>query len=317
MQGSILERAMQAVFKNHKRLSNETHFRDGTTSVAYKSLKVVHNFFQNRSIHPKKILFIGAGDIIKQLFKYNSKFCFSNIYISNRTEEKAIKLSEKNRCEVYDWNKVVANDLEGFDVIISAAGNCRHLIHKMPATSSKTLLIDLAVPENIDNTLAKADNITLFNIETISHQIEENKEKRLAAISHVKEIIIEELLDFDMWLQQAPMRELLAAYKAEVDKKVTTHFESNETIEDPNISKIVTDRIMRKLLKHAHESITEEVLDAIERLGYDPQEGAYSARDVAGVALDAIDPEIIERVKAEISDYMSRATGIARDAGFE
>ena len=263
MQGSILERAMQAVFKNHKRLSNETHFRDGTTSVAYKSLKVVHNFFQNRSIHPKKMLFIGAGDIIKQLFKYNSKFCFSNIYISNRTEEKAIKLSEKNRCEVYDWNKVLDNDLEGFDVIISAAGNCRHLIHKMPATSSKTLLIDLAVPENIDNTLAKADNITLFNIETISHQIEENKEKRLAAISHVKEIIIEELLDFDMWLQQAPMRELLAAYKAEVDKKVTTHFESNETIEDPNISKIVTDRIMRKLLKHAHESITEEVLDAI------------------------------------------------------
>lgn len=67
----------------------------------------------------------------------------------------------------------------------------------------------------------------------------------------------------------------------------------------------------------ALEEFDEEVLGAIERLGYDPQEGAYSARDVAGVALDAIDPEIIERVKAEISDYMSRATGIARDAGFE
>ncbi|MBE9488765.1 MAG: hypothetical protein IMY67_00605, partial [Bacteroidetes bacterium] len=33
-QGSLLERAMQAVFKSHKRISNETHFRDGTTSLA-------------------------------------------------------------------------------------------------------------------------------------------------------------------------------------------------------------------------------------------------------------------------------------------
>ena len=39
LQGSILERAMQTIFKSHKRISNETEFRDGTTSVAYKSLK--------------------------------------------------------------------------------------------------------------------------------------------------------------------------------------------------------------------------------------------------------------------------------------
>ncbi len=44
LQGSLLERAMQTVFKSHKRISNETHFRDGTTSVAYKSLKALRKF---------------------------------------------------------------------------------------------------------------------------------------------------------------------------------------------------------------------------------------------------------------------------------
>ena len=67
LQGSLLERAMQTVFKSHKRISNETHFRDGTTSVAYKSLKVLGETFDKTSLKTKRILFIGAGDIVKQL----------------------------------------------------------------------------------------------------------------------------------------------------------------------------------------------------------------------------------------------------------
>ena len=61
----------------------------------------------------------------------------------------------------------------------------------------------------------------------------------------------------------------------------------------------------------------EEVQDAIERLGYDASEGAYSAQDVAGIALDTIDHVFIDRVKTEISDYRARATGIAQDLGFD
>jgi len=41
MQGSLLERCMQTLFKTHKRVSNETGFRDGTTSTAYKALKLL------------------------------------------------------------------------------------------------------------------------------------------------------------------------------------------------------------------------------------------------------------------------------------
>ena len=69
-QGSLLERAMQAVFKSHKRISNETHFRDGTTSLAYKSLKIVRDSYEKTVVKNKRILFVGAGDIVKKLFKY-------------------------------------------------------------------------------------------------------------------------------------------------------------------------------------------------------------------------------------------------------
>ena len=118
---------MQTVFKSHKRISNETEFRDGTTSVAYKSLKMISDTFGKDHRQSKKILFIGAGDIVKQLFKYNSKFDYNDIYISNRTEEKAILLAKRYDCNVYPWEKVLENEFIGFDVIISAASNCHRL----------------------------------------------------------------------------------------------------------------------------------------------------------------------------------------------
>ena len=82
LQGSLLERALQTVFKTHKRISNETAFRDGTTSVAYKSLKVIRDCYSKTDAKSKKILFIGAGDIVKQLYKYNNKFNYNNILFS-------------------------------------------------------------------------------------------------------------------------------------------------------------------------------------------------------------------------------------------
>jgi len=260
LQGSLLERAMQTIFKNHKRLSNETHFRDGTTSIAYKSLKVVGDFYKKSSEGSKKMLFVGAGDIVKQLFKYNSKFNFDNIYISNRTEEKAIALSKLYHCEVYDWNKVRSNNFEDFDVVISAASNCHHLIKNIPATATKKLLIDLAIPENIDKALANNSNVKFYNLDGISSELEDNKEKRLAAIGKVNEIIKEELAIFSVWLQEAPLRKLLAKYKILVDRKVTHYFEADREAYDLHS---ISNQVMRKLIKQPEKLVDAEVIETI------------------------------------------------------
>ena len=259
-QGSLLERAMQTIFKNHKRLSNETHFRDGTTSLAYKSLKVVTKVFNRSAERSEKILFIGAGDIIKQLFKYNTKFNFDNIYISNRTEEKAIFLSGKHDCEVYSWNKVLSNNFEDFDVIISATSNCRHLIKTLPTTSRKMLLIDLAIPENIDSSLANHENVIYYNLDSLSKELEETKERRLASIGRVSEIIAEGLSEFSLWLDEAPLRDLLGEYKILIDQKVKDSFDSNTDASD---MKMIRNQVMRTLIKNPEVLTHSEKADSL------------------------------------------------------
>jgi glutamyl-tRNA reductase len=260
LQGSLLERALQAVFKTHKRISNETDFRDGTTSVAYKSLKVVRESFDKESVKSKKILFIGAGDIVKQLFKYNAKFNYNNIYVSNRSIEKAILLAQDNTCKTFPFSNVINNRFEDFDVIISAASNCPNLIKAIPDAQNKILLIDLAVPCNIDKTLKNQENVIFHDLDSISVELEETKEHRIAATDAVNLIISEEVQAYCEWLQNAPLRAILAELKIKVRKRVKTRFENN--IEDSNLKKI-TNQVMKKLMVKKELTISDDKIDFV------------------------------------------------------
>ncbi len=262
LQGSLLERAMQTVFKSHKRISNETHFRDGTTSVAYKSLKVIGERFDKTSYKSKKILFIGAGDIVRQLFKYNAKFNFNNIYIGNRTEEKAKVLSKLHHSKVFSWDKVLTNDFQDFDVIISAASNCPQLIKKVPNRDEKVLLIDLAIPCNIDKTLGQKENIVFYDLDAISVDLKETKAKRFTAIGEVTSILTEELEAYKEWLQEAPLRAFLAEYKIIVNQKVVQYFDANAQELNHQSVKTITDRVVRKLRKKTLRPISTKEMEA-------------------------------------------------------
>ena len=263
LQGSLLERALQTVFKAHKRTSNETNFRDGTTSVAYKSLKIIRNTYNKTQLNSNKILFVGAGDIVKQLFFYNAKVNFKNRYISNRSEDKAIVLANKYNCKTYAWQKVVDNDFKGFDVIISAVSNRYHIIKKVPVTKQKTLLIDLAIPSNIDKKLAANPDIIYYNLDTISSALEDTKAQRFAAMEKVKGIINEELSIFQEWLQNASLRTLLADYKIIVNSKIKDYFKAHEERYDDEKINVVANQVMRKLMAETDTLKSTKKIDAL------------------------------------------------------
>jgi glutamyl-tRNA reductase len=263
LQGSLLERAMQAVFRCHKRISNETNFRDGTTSLAYKTLKLVSDHLTMGTGKSSKILFVGAGDIIKQLFKYNAKFNFKNIYISNRTEENAAILANKNQAIVYDWDKVLNNDLEIFDVIVSAVSNRHHLIHNPTMRDRDVLLIDLAVPTNIDETLAANRNITVYDLDTISKELEVNMAHRADAVNLVDIIIAEELIVYKEWLQKASFRESLAKQKLQINRKLSNYFETHSEENSEEMIKIATNRILKRIINGSDDFLTSEEIDGL------------------------------------------------------
>ncbi|BFP40808.1 glutamyl-tRNA reductase [Flavobacteriaceae bacterium GF1] len=213
-QGSLLERAFQSVFKSHKRISRESLYQNGSTSAAYLSIKMVKQFLAKRPLSQNKLLLIGAGQITQDILKYLGKFGLTNVFIANRTAEKAIKLAEQYALGIYDWNRVLQNDLSSFDAIISAVGNQKHLVRSIKKYDKKRIWIDLAMPSNIDKAISNPFN-TIYNIDEISKKIDMANQDHLRAIPVVEAIIEEELDAFMSWANRNA-----TCYIFHVDKKM-------------------------------------------------------------------------------------------------
>ncbi len=263
MQGSLLERCMQSVFKGHKRISNETGFRDGTTSVAYKTLKLIASTFDSTDKDALNILFIGAGDIVKQLLNYNNKFGFKSVFVANRTAKKAEELTRKFGGKTYSWDRVLANDFKKFQVIVTAVSNCPGLVRQVEKGKGHTLLLDLAVPGNIDKRLKNEPHVIHYNLDTIAKALKENHESRMKSISQVDSIIQEELQEYLAWLNDAPVRNFLASYKKDVNQWVTSYLQLKGHAVEDTTTRLAVNRIVRQSFKQQGTKVPEREMELI------------------------------------------------------
>lgn len=223
LQGQILERMAQTIFKMHKRIQNETDFRKGSASTSYLALLAARQHFSKIDLVNKEVLLIGAGEIIRDVAKYSEKFTFKNITITNRTTSKASKIAANYGFQVTNWenlNQAVANA----DIIISGVSNQTNLITNTSELEGKTttkLFIDLGMPANIDTALASNPNFNLINIDQLNTKSEQVEAKRQNAINAVKGIIYDEYETFLKWLGKLPVNQSLGKLKTHIQDLLT------------------------------------------------------------------------------------------------
>lgn len=246
LQGSLLERAMQSVFRFHKRISNETLFRDGTTSTAYQTLKLLRQAFGPEAEH-KRILVVGAGDIVRQLLKYNEKFGYRELYLTNRTASRAARLAASNKVHTFPWNRMLEGDLESFDAIIGAASHCPGLISGGWNKTKPVVLIDLAVPHNIAIPEgSQASNVSAYDLDAISKRLQEHRQQRREAVEAVEEILRASVAEFGAWHADAPRRAKLRDRKKHIHREVETYLQELGLNPAPEQVRLASDRLLRK-----------------------------------------------------------------------
>lgn len=243
-QGSLLERLFQAVFKSHKRIANESHYRSGSTSTAYCSLRLIEKVLGKSTLPDKKLLIIGAGEIARDVVSYLAKFNFGSVYVANRTASKAASLAQKHNLETYDWELVEAGQLGHFDAMITAVSNRQYLLNQPITTQHRQVVVDLGFPMNVHpavGTLA-----TLFNIDDVSGQISQADQLQAEALVQVKAIVKEELDLFMDWVEKGEKRKIIRKFKAEAEMTVA---ESLRQYADASLSREKQQAIIRTLCR--------------------------------------------------------------------
>jgi glutamyl-tRNA reductase len=207
---SFIERLFNDALQASKSIKNETALSDGTVSVSFAAIQYIKEHID--IVADKHILLIGTGKIgrntCKNLIDYLGA---SNITLINRTEEKSIALAAELRikhAQAKDLNQYIS----AADIIITATNAEKPIILSSQLQDcNNKLIIDLAVPHNVEEAVGRMVGVRLINVDELSKLNNLALEQRKAEVPKAKAIINLYLNEFMKWNQ---MRDNVPALKA-------------------------------------------------------------------------------------------------------
>ncbi len=208
--GKILNQLVQRAFKLGKTTYTETSIHDGAVSVSLAAVEQATRTFG--SLRGKTALVIGAGETARLSAEALINKRIGKIIFANRTRSHVEELMAGLRetfsfeAEVHDLESF-SNVLSDVDIVISSTGSSEPILYEKDfrCQKSKTLIIDIAVPRDIDESVVNNPLVILKNIDALNIIIDENHERRMADLPKVKKMIVKEMVDFLTWYYLLPI----------------------------------------------------------------------------------------------------------------
>lgn len=207
--GKVLNQLLQRSFKIGKKTFTETTIHDGAVSASLAAVEVAVEFFG--SLKERKALVVGAGETSRLTTEALINKNIGELIVCNRTQEHAVEmlrsLETKNTRVEFSGFEDLASLLGAVDLVVTATGSTDPIITPAELTSftNRLLLIDLAVPRDIDPAVANLPHITLKNIDDVQLIVSENHNRRLRDVPKVKKLIANEMVDFLTWYYTLPL----------------------------------------------------------------------------------------------------------------
>ncbi len=213
--GKVLNQLFQRTLKIGKKTFTETSIHHGAVSISLAAVELAIETFG--SLRGRSVMIIGAGETARLTAEALINKGVEKIIITNRTREHAEELLSSMQkgslieSEVVDFANF-EHHLADVDVVISSTGSARPLLYKKHFASRKTkiLLIDIAVPRDIDAGVGEINNVVLRNIDDLHSIIDGNQGRRMRDLPKVKKLIMTEMVDFLTWYYTLP---LMPAYE--------------------------------------------------------------------------------------------------------
>lgn len=196
--GDTIRLAIKQTIETAKRVYTETDIAKNPVSVvslAYRQLRSLG--IKNNA----KFVFVGAGETNANMAKYLKKHQFANLTVFNRTLKNAQKLAQELNGTACELSKI-KDFKDGFDVLITCTGSQEPIITQeiykslIGNDTSKKVIVDLALPSDIDKDVVENNDVFYIDIEALKKQATENLLKREKEIDSCKLIIKEKVEEF-------------------------------------------------------------------------------------------------------------------------
>ena len=291
--GPLTSRMFGAALQTGKRVRTETAIGEGGASVSSVAVDLAHDLLGDLS--QRHVMIIGAGETSELTARALHDQGVAAVYFANRRADRARSIAARFGGEVVSLHDLPEH-LETADIVVASTSSPHPIVGVaeletvMRARGGRPLLlIDIAVPRDIEAGCDDVDGVTLYDIDDLQAVVARNLSVREAEASRAEGIVEDEIQRFARWMGQADVRPTLAALRRHGDDIVEAVLAENsgrwEDASERDLARVeamaraVMQRLLHEPTIHLRESGHGRVALVRELFGLHDGERAEAAAD--------------------------------------
>ena len=193
--GARLNKAFQSAFNVAKHIRTTTSIQRGSVSIGSVAVELAQKIFNELS--ERDVMVIGAGDTSEKTARALLSRGARSILVTNRSYDKAIALAQElgGRAIQFDaWGQ----EFQHIDIAISSTSAPHYILDRVKLEplmklrrNRPLLLIDIAVPRDIEPEVNFMENIFLYNIDDLQTIADNYLKQRQEEVVRCEQIIRE------------------------------------------------------------------------------------------------------------------------------
>ena len=202
--GPLLNRLFHSALRTGKRVRTETAIGQRSMSVSTVAASLARELIGD--LDGRKVVVLGAGETAELAAKALAALGAETVFLANRRRDRALALAQR-----FDGAAIVLDDLPDqlrkADVVIGATSSPHPIVTaaELEQVNSERngrplLLIDLAVPRDIEAACGDLAGVTLRDIDDLQAVVANNRSIRAAEAGLAEDIVEDEINDFAGWL---------------------------------------------------------------------------------------------------------------------
>jgi glutamyl-tRNA reductase len=315
--GPLSNRLFAAALTTGKRVRSETGI--GASRVSVPSVAVDLALSVLGGLEQRHVVILGAGETSELTARALSDQGAGTIFLANRHADRALSLARRFGGAVVGLDKL-PDQLLHADIVLSSTSSPHPIVGReeleqvMAERGGRPLLlIDIAVPRDIDSTCGELDGVSLYDIDDLQAVVARNLSTRAEETPRALDIVEEEIQRFARWLGQLETLPTVSALRAHGDELVEQVLAENqgrwESASPRDLARVeaIARAVMARLL---HEP-TIRLRSLSEDRGHASLElvrELFGLRTLTGTGEDAPGEEPLPTELAQVHDLPARAS---------
>jgi glutamyl-tRNA reductase len=230
--GPVLNRLFRGALAAGGRVREETAISERGVSIPSVAVELARRTLGD--LGERRVLVIGAGETAELVARALVARGVNTVFVANRHHDRAIGFAQRFGGAAVRLEEL-PEQLGNADIVVSATNSPHHIVERDELSQvmgerndRPLLLIDLAVPRDIEPECRDIPGVTLHDIDDFQQIVERNASGREAEARRAEPILNAEQDRFERWLASLAVVPTVAALRESADEIVERILAENE-----------------------------------------------------------------------------------------